>query len=29
MRGLRTKTVAELKAEGYWIPSWKYKEEAA
>ena len=26
MRRLRVKSVEELKSEGYWIPSWKYKE---
>lgn len=26
MHRLKTKTVAELKLEGYYIPSWKYKE---
>ncbi len=29
MHRLKTKSVAKLKAEGYYIPSWKYKEAAA
>ena len=28
MRRLRAKSVEELESEGYWIPSWKYKEAA-
>lgn len=28
MSRLRSKTVAELEAEGYWIPCWKHAEAA-
>ena len=28
MRRLHARTVVELKAEGYWIPAWKYQQAA-